>query len=855
LAWLQECGRIAYLDEHGRQRDLFLAGFGEQSANQPNRSAVLRFAHEYPDRGIPPLRVAFDFALEPGAKCIACRYEIAAHKPVRLLAFDGPMLYVLHRDEAVFPGLEWLVGDELSSSNLDIAQSHPDRIRYVVHPNYVTIPAIGVHSPQGTVGLLWDPHQKWDGKRNRPSVVFDSPDRSENQRSTLMGLFLPTVPEFVDPNTRQASPKKPYLLEPGKTLRLECQIYADGTATDALSAVDQWAKLHGFPRPAPLPHGSYPGEIEFSMQSYLKSLWVPEEKTWWTSKGGGMMSTKDRGRAYVADLLLGEMLSPTAAVRRQCHDRALEVLRILGGPPRLDAQRFPGRLDVALADATAAAGLIVSRDDDGAWRFNADQAGTGPFVGLDYHELGKNGAAEVGLCAARTTQVLRYARITGDWEAYRPMVKTLEFMERFTVPRAAQVWEVPVHSPDILAAAEAVEAYLEAYRFSGDRRWLRDAIAWARRGLPFVYFWDHRERPFLIGASIPVFGASWMQASWFGRPVQWNGLRYGEALLELAQYDQSYPWWQIATALTHSAIYQQDAEGENAALWPDSVGAVKGDKAAWLFPPRMIIANLLTLMGRSEKVRTAIMGSGERRLHISAAAELRQAAWDGRTCTFQAVFPQGEQGLVVVFNTDRPQAVLLDGKPLQEREDLESGPEAGWRYDPAIACLALRIPHDGPSQVRIEGAKFRQVTRLAGLVRRIAFEFADSTEGWIAMHDVAGLSAVEGTLAGQITGPDPYVGRTMLRVRGDDCPVMLVRMRVTAGAGGQLFWMTESSPGFSEEKSLRLAVQADGQFHEYRLAVGRHAAWAGQTITGLRIDPSDGAASGQFAIDYVRAGR
>ena len=63
-------------------------------------------------------------------------------------------------------------------------------------------------------------------------------------------------------------------------------------------------------------------------------------------------------------------------------------------------------------------------------------------------------------------------------------------MEQFRVPRAAQVWEVPVHTPDILAAADAVDAYVEAYRFSRDPRWLRDAVTWARRGLPFVYFWD-----------------------------------------------------------------------------------------------------------------------------------------------------------------------------------------------------------------------------------------------------------------------------------------------------------------------------------------------------------------------------
>jgi len=70
--------------------------------------------------------------------------------------------------------------------------------------------------------------------------------------------------------------------------------------------------------------------------------------------------------------------------------------------------------------------------------------------------------------------------------------------------------------------------------------------------------------------------------------------------------------------------------------------------------------------------------------------------------------------------------------------------------------------------------------------------------------------------------------------------------------GGQLFWTTESAPAFDEDKTVRFAVQPDGQFHEYVLKPGGHPLWAGQTITALRIDPTGGAPSGEFAIDYVR---
>ena len=78
--------------------------------------------------------------------------------------------------------------------------------------------------------------------------------------------------------------------------------------------------------------------------------------------------------------------------------------------------------------------------------------------------MGPDDALELGTCARKAYEVLRYARIAGDQEAYEQMQDTLALMERFQVPRAAQVWEIPVHTPDVLAAADAVDAFVEAYR-------------------------------------------------------------------------------------------------------------------------------------------------------------------------------------------------------------------------------------------------------------------------------------------------------------------------------------------------------------------------------------------------------
>jgi len=855
VAWLPRLSRLAWRLDGKVHREAMLVSRAAPKA-QTGPTASLTFTCHAASPGPRPAvwRLAATFELAPGARTIAADYRLACDRDAGLLAFDGPGVCALARDEAVFPGLEWLVGEELSSGTLDIAADHPHRERYVVHPNMVTIPAIGVHSRHGTVGLLWDARQQWDQRRDRPAVVFASPDRWDNQRGHRMGLFLPTVPEFVEPNRREAA--RPYPVKAGRPLRLRCRIYADGAAADALGAIDEYLRLYGLPKPPALPHGSWDGEIEFSMRAYLQSLWDADERKWWSTKSGHpLMSRLVRPRPYLADLLLGEIAGGSEPVRRQCRARAEEVLKLVGGEARYDAQRTPGRVDLAWASPARAAGLLAARAPDGTWRFDADRKDRGVFQGKDYYELGPDDAVEVGTCARNASLVLAYARVAGDREAYDEMRRTLERMESFRVPRAAQVWEVPVHTPDILAAADAVDAYVEAYRFSGEKRWLGDAVTWARRGLPFVYLWDDPDQPFLLGGSIPVLGATWYRGSWFGRPVQWNGLRYANALLKLAELDDSRPWRRIAELLIRSAVHQQDLDGENVALWPDNVSAIDAKKCPWVFAPRQILRNILKLTGRDEDPATVIVGEGRRRLHVTAAGKIGGARWDGGALRFRVTWPQGMQGVVLVANVSRPGGVFVDGKPAGERRDVERGGDAGWRYDPAYAFLSIRVNHDGASDVRVEGARFREVQRLPRLATTIDFGFDTSAEGWVAQHDVAALSVRGGALCGTLTGPDPYLVRGRLRVDGDACPVVVIRLRVTAGRGGQFYWTTASAPRFAEDKVLAFAVRADGEFHEVRLRPGRHALWSGQTITAIRLDPVHGARRGQFAVDSIRGTR
>ncbi|MCS7304506.1 MAG: hypothetical protein NZ602_05290, partial [Thermoguttaceae bacterium] len=335
VGWLTPLSRLVWQTESGQQQSetifadqppkaelLPAKPEAAQNHTEPNQSGpkvdqIARLVFSWVKTDAQGARWQLDatFSLGPEDRLVQVEYRLQCDRPRKLLHFQGPVLSVLQRREAVFPGLEWLVDDEISSSSLDIAQDHPHRVRRVVHPQMITIPAIGLDTGQGVVGLLWDNRPRPD----RPAVVCDWPDRVHHRRSHLVGLFLPPVPEYVEVNELVA--RRPYPVEPGKPLHIQCQLYADGAAPDVLAVVEQWIGRYGLPEPTPLPHQSYQQEIAFSMQAYLYSLWDPESKKWWTTKGGGMMSEQGRPAAFVADLLLGELISPDRALAAQCRQR------------------------------------------------------------------------------------------------------------------------------------------------------------------------------------------------------------------------------------------------------------------------------------------------------------------------------------------------------------------------------------------------------------------------------------------------------------------------------------------------------------------------------------------------------
>lgn len=786
----------------------------------------------------------------------------------RVLALDGPMLLAgdgapagTRRLDAIFPGLEWLVEGEVSSSDLDIAPDHAHRIRYVPHPHMVTIPLMCARfappgGPEATVSYSWEHLRPYARDLNRPSAVFASPDRFDGRTATTMGVFAPSMPEFLDANQRVAH--TPLELAAGESIELAAEISVlDAAAGEtALAAVRQWFGQHGIPAPNALPHGEdLRGEVEWDMAAYLRSLWVPEEEKWVPIFFGPPDWRTPRWAAdFLYDVRMGAELAGDAALAAELRARYDRVVELSGIAPVADELGFQyaGPAAHLLGEANAVSGLIAGQGADGSWRFRARIETGGVFKGRDYGELGPDNAAEVGTCARNAWRVLRFARMTGDARAREAGLRALAFMERFEVPRAAQVWEVPVHTPDILASADACEACLEGYLLTGERRYLDRAVYWAWTGLPFVYVWDVPGFEFLEYASIPVFGATWYTGSWFGRPVQWNGLVYARALLQLAEYDDSLDWRTVAEGITVSAMYQQYTDPEKQALWPDSVSAIdKGDSGA-NFAPRRILHNVYRLMGLQPAPVTVAAPTAEGPVLISAAGDLGPAELTEGTLRCAVSYQPPQTGFAVVCNISRPEAVGVNGVPATEVDSPAANPAPCWRYLPDAAMVELRLEGSGRHEIELTGVAWQASELGPRLATELRFEFDAGADGWRPSHDLDVFTVADGVLRTRTTGPDPYMVRSACHIDAATTRAVRIRMALEPGMGeiAQLFWATADDPAFDEGKSVRFSAVADGEFHEVLVPVGEQARWTG-TITGLRLDPTGGQPLGRLRIDFV----
>ena len=690
LARLMSFSRIAYRSKDGRVHRRLVCG---EIANYRRQGAL--FAKDLVDADGDVWHFMFRFSAGDDGKSILAEYTLRTEDDEELLAFGGPALYVgdgttgEEKDDALFPGLEYLESGEESSSVLDV--NAPHNVRRVPHPNKITIPVMAVNVRQHLVGLTWDPLRKWDGTNDRPCALFASPNRFENMRCHVLALFVPSCPRWVEENATEST--QPFRLQAGEEVKLVAEIFSHYPAESSIDAVARWIEVNGVPDLLDLPRGTLEEEVDFSLTAYMRTLWLEDEGKWYDTLEGE--PRPGRYPSFVHQLLLGARCTENEERRELYRTRALEALRkVPGAELGLDLAFASGRLKEAMVAETARVKMLMgSQQPGGYWIFDPDES-DGQDTGYrnDSRMLGKKGDVEVGTCANSAYEILKFARISASSEALDAGLKALEYMRRFKVPRGAQVWEVPVHAPGLLASAQAVLAYLEGYNLTGDQSHLDDAVRWARAGLPFIYMWNNADMPYMRYASIPVFGATWFTSSWFGRAAQRNGLDYAYALLRLSEHDGALPWRKIATGITTSAMHQRENGGDYVALYPDSYDFVTKSKASRWFSPSGILRNVFTLIGDDPDAKTVILRRDGEEVHISSGARVENARYWRRGISFDLILRRGETSYCIAVPVAPPDKVTANRGLLEQVMKLDMADEA-WSCDEENRALFIKILH------------------------------------------------------------------------------------------------------------------------------------------------------------------
>jgi hypothetical protein len=559
LASAPYLGKVIYL-ENGNEAEKILV-YRPQGEIGGDRSFLVS---DWKDREGTHWKSTIEFRALDNAEEIAISATLEANRSREILSFQGPHLLVgdgstgISKQSAQLPGIEWLQNSEASSDHSDIPGLRDQR---VPHPNKITVPVMGFVIDGKMVGLMWDPLQQWDSVNDRPAAFFDSPNRTLGQANHLAGLFLPSIPRWVDEHTFKA--RVHYNLKPGRALSLNFSIIAADQADD-ISPVSYWYRKHGPPDPPTL------------------------------------------DRTYDDELRLCQL---TSEPERNVETKILQSLE---------------RAEKAMA----------RQSDDGWWPWSFSDT---TFIQIlnwtwakNLDAYGKSGDTTIGAYSAAyanrydNLELFRAARYTGNPQMVAAVTRALKRAEKFTRPEGAQPWELPIHTPDLLASLYGVTAFLEGYRLTGNEDWLEPSRYWARAGLPFLYVWGAADQTHMKGAGIAVYGGSFLDYLLLGQGITWCAMDYADSLIGLAGDDPAGPWKKVAQSILHNVILQHEKTGRNAGQWPDWRDLTKNRVLAdvWYTSPQPGEL-LLKWLGKDPEPQTSVVNSAGRSIRITADGEVQ----------------------------------------------------------------------------------------------------------------------------------------------------------------------------------------------------------------------------------------
>lgn len=662
------------------------------------------------------LMMNITYSPETESPIINIKHELRTKNDADINAFYGASMLAgdrscgVKKDFAIFPGLEYLEGDEESSSERDLA--YPLNIREVPAEYKITTPLMAVQAQDSLVALMWKADYEWADGEKYPSARFLVQSNKTGYSHIPMSLFAPSVGEYVKENSYEAD--KPYHLKKGKSIKLDAYLvldhkkrYTDDSIVNGkhkgglvLKAIQHWFDVYGFPEPSKQPR-SWDLEKALCRDAYLNAVWSEDPPGW--RHCHGWQPSLSVGHAVPLTLELRDGVSPD--VQKEIDRRISLVLNraiesqgkgylwsnagchiMLGELPF-----YYGHLADALKSFRTNAYHRLESRENGLWVWHPQDK--------EHEALGVPGDHTLGQVALNSFMILRAARFTGDPELIRQALDAMKQMELYEIPRGAQMWECPLYQPDILASAYAIRAYCEAYRLTGKTDYLEQAKYWGLTGLPFLYMWELEGHPTMQYNVISVIGSTFYTHSWIGLPVVWCGLVYAYGLLDLAEFDESFNWHKVAQGIVNSTMWQQYTDGPSKGCYPDSWNMIQNKPNPADINPENILVNEFRLRGLSPEPRCVRFRNGDGFSFLNSPADILNPSGDINKGTISFKL-SGVSGFSV-YSILAPVAKPVSVNDINQTNSADfQNVSDGWFYDDDLKAILIK------TKIKPEGVEY-----------------------------------------------------------------------------------------------------------------------------------------------------
>lgn len=591
-----------------------------------------------------------------------------------LLIHPGLGTHQDRKSQALLAGVEYLE-DEPSSSTADI--EGPAARRLVPDELKLTFPLMAISAEKHFIALKWE-------MSSHVAALFDSPDRTFGSGSHAMGLIAP-----ASDGTRREDgsllPFEPTRMPANEPLKLKATILAGPGETVVPAVKEYWR------RSEPLK------QLSTETKRRLADEYVPLAAAGWLDTplrkdgqfahaiGAGDFRHQPAGDAvWMLNWLANRTTNPALAARLR--STAKEAAATIPVPQeyfsRVGHLKHPV-LPLLTGHAAAVIphvrqhgfNLLKQFDPDGVVRYR-------PTAGRPDFSRTQPSHEANGLHAAVVSDLFNAALFSGDQELIKAALKSLRQLDRYdgTVPRGAQTWEIPLHTPDILASAHLARAYSLGFQLTGDETFRDRADYWAWTGVPFVYLRNPTHQPIGPYATTSVLGAThWQAPVWIGLPVQWCGAVYADALV--TQRGDLFP---LAELIASSAMQQVYPLGTpHRGLLPDSFNLRTQSRNVSDINPGTLLPLAMRIEGSGEayQVHCRKLGEGHLVLHVPGEA------------TGLTLNSSGQLSVTTQSSLSDEYSVLIHGLP--SRPEVRTNPPAAgprhqWIAESGSLFLTLR---------------------------------------------------------------------------------------------------------------------------------------------------------------------